>query len=1015
MAKLAPQATLEQQLKALAQISGHIECEQPNAATNKFAGNLNLKSSDPEVQRMIDAQNAEVTPVTVANVLMRGSSVRNTEYVLGLVVNTGVDTKVMQGARKPPTKYSTLDSQLNSALLVVIACLIILCLAGSLGNMGLWPGLKDRWFLPDELEDLGVSAFLTIFLQNVALFNSLVSIMLPFTVTSVKALHTWFMEQSLAAYHAETDTRMKVRTMALVDECGIVSHIFSDKTGTLTQNIMQFRKCSVNGIPYGHGTTEMGLARLKRLGLPLPPNADSGGGGGGANKVVNYEGPELHAALNGDDGPEQQRMCRDFFLHLALCHTVVAETVGNDKRLSAASPDEAALVAAAAYFGLDFIDRNQEQVQLHDHYAGQDVRYEVLDVLEFTSARRRMSVVVRDTASGEVRLLCKGADTVMLKLLKGGQEKQVEATEKIMEDHSNDGLRCLVVGQKLLQAKEYLAWSTEYRKALSDISELEKKGADLPNQIDALCDQMEVELEMLGSTAIEDKLQDGVPTCIADMGRAGIAVWVLTGDKQETAINIAFACQLVDNSNKLHILSKKSHPTAADVLRELEAATKEAEQGAREGKAVKHALVIDGECLEDVMRTSAAGELIGCQEQFLKFTQYCTSVVCCRCAPAQKAQVVTLVKFSVKGAVALAIGDGANDVAMIQAADVGVGISGQEGMQAANSADFALAQFRFLSELLLVQGRNIYRSQITLILYAFYKTFMMVLTIFWYQCFAAAMSGQKLNLEVATQAFNVMWTSVPIYCLALFDKDVSNETSRRLPQLYHLGIRRHYNSWWVYLRWLVEALYESLAIVLVCINALQDSGRNGETPGLWYIGAHTLTAVVVFVNLKLVLSAWQLTRNLVVWIFLMCLFWWCTNYIATMQFCKGTSFSPPDSNLEGEGAAPVCIYTRLSIFVLGWQGLWEVVQEQAVFWLILLLLFVFLLIPPLVLDLWRKRFYPEFRDLAIEAECFGLDMAPLQKWEVPLDQRSLPLLKSAPRMSKPGGCLRRGARAKQAV
>ena len=111
----------------------------------------------------------------------------------------------------------------------------------------------------------------------------------------------------------------------------------------------------------------------------------------------------------------------------------------------------------------------------------------------------------------------------------------------------------------------------------------------------------------------------------------------------------------------------------------------------------------------------------------------------------------------------------------------------------------------------------------------------------------------------------------------------------------------------------------------------------------------------------------------------------------------------------------MCIYTRLSIFVLGWQGLWEVVQEQAVFWLILLLLFVFLLIPPLVPDLCRKPFYPEFRDLAIEAECFGLDMAPLQKWEVPLDQRSLPLLKSAPRMSKPGGCLRRGARAKQAV
>ena len=153
--------------------------------------------------------------------------------------------------------------------------------------------------------------------------------------------------------------------MTLVDEAGIISHIFSDKTGTLTQNIMQFRKCSINGTNYGRGTTEMGLARLKRLGLPLPPQpVAKDGAASSANKVVNFEGPELHAALHGEVGEEQQRKCRDFFLHLALCHTVVAETVGNDRRLSAASPDEAALVAAAAYFGLDFIDRNQEQAHL---------------------------------------------------------------------------------------------------------------------------------------------------------------------------------------------------------------------------------------------------------------------------------------------------------------------------------------------------------------------------------------------------------------------------------------------------------------------------------------------------------------------------------------------------------------------------------------------------------------------------------------------------------------------------
>jgi len=558
-----------------------------------------------------------------------------------------------------------------------------------------------------------------------------------------------------------------------------------------------------------------------------------------------------------------------------------------------------------------------------------------------------------------------------------------------------------VVAQKTIEPQAYLAWSAEYRKALSDIAELEKKADDLPNQIDRLCDELEVEMEMLGSTAIEDKLQEGVPACIADMGRAGIAVWVLTGDKQETAINIAFACQLVDNSNKIHIICKKTHPTSQQVRDALIAAAAEAEAGLHSGKASKHALVVDGECLEDVMRTSSTGELIGHQAAFLSLTQHCTSVVCCRCAPTQKAQVVSLVRYSVKGAVALAIGDGANDVAMIQAADVGVGISGQEGMQAANSADFAVGQFRFLRELLLVQGRNMYRRQTTLVCYVFYKSIMMVLTSFWFFAFTAS-SGQKMHLEIGVQMFNVMWTSLPIYCLALFDRDVSDETSRLLPQLYHLGIRRQYNSWWVYARWLAEAFYESIAITLVCVYGLVNSSRLGETPGVWYIGAHTLTTVIIIVNTKLFLSAWQLTRLLVGWIALMVSFWWCTNYIATMQYCEdGFSGRPYEHVLATDPPkAPVCINPLLDIFVLGWQGLWEVVQQEAPFWLLLLLLVPSLMVPSFVLDAWRKRFYPEFRDLAIEAEFFGLPLAPLEKWEVPLALRSLPLLPDAPRMTK---------------
>jgi magnesium-transporting ATPase (P-type) len=297
-----------------------------------------------------------------------------------------------------------------------------------------------------------------------------------------------------------------------------------------------------------------------------------------------------------------------------------------------------------------------------------------------------------------------------------------------MEDHSNDGLRTLVIGSKRLEIASYDAWSAKYRRAMLNLAEIEKKSRDEDNEIDRLCDEMERGLTLLGTTALEDKLQDGVPSTIYDLGRGGISTWMLTGDKEETAINIGFACQLIDTATQLYVINKATYPTQVELRKML--ADKAAELASKGTRGVKHAIVVDGEALETIMETDAAGQPVGCQLPFLSFSQFCGSIICCRCAPSQKAQVVTLVKLNVKGAVTLAIGDGANDVAMIQAADVGVGISGQEGMQAANSADYSFAQFRFLRDLLLVQGRNNYRRMATLVPYVLYKNILMVMTTF---------------------------------------------------------------------------------------------------------------------------------------------------------------------------------------------------------------------------------------------------------------------------------------------
>lgn len=232
-------------------------------------------------------------------------------------------------------------------------------------------------------------------------------------------------------------------------------------------------------------------------------------------------------------------------------------------------------------------------------------------------------------------------------------------------------------------------------------------------------------LELLGATAIEDRLQDGVPNSIANILKAGVRIWVLTGDKEETAINIGYACQLLDNDMERLILNCDHFPTIASVEEMLNLQIQlRAEKLAKHELCNRTAIVVDGAALRMIFDDRH------CRELFLQVAQYCSAVVCCRVSPKQKADVVGLVKTLLVGSRTLSIGDGANDVAMIQEAHVGVGISGHEGMQAVNSSDFAIAQFRFLERLLLVHGHWNLRRMAKLSLYVIYKNIMLYFTLF---------------------------------------------------------------------------------------------------------------------------------------------------------------------------------------------------------------------------------------------------------------------------------------------
>ncbi|RVW14775.1 Phospholipid-transporting ATPase 3 [Vitis vinifera] len=385
---------------------------------------------------------------------------------------------------------------------------------------------------------------------------------------------------------------------------------------------------------------------------------------------------------------------------------------------------------------------------------------------------------------------------------------------------------------------------------------------------DEVAELIEKDLVLIGCTAIEDKLQEGVPSCIETLSRAGIKIWVLTGDKMETAINIAYACNLINNDMKQFIISSETDAIREvenrgdqveiarfikeSVTADLKKFLEEAQQHLHTISGPKLALVIDGKCLMYALDPNLRGML-------LNLSLNCTSVVCCRVSPLQKAQVTSLVK---KGArkITLSIGDGANDVSMIQAAHVGVGISGLEGMQAVMASDFAIAQFRFLTDLLLVHGRWSYLRICKVVTYFFYKNLTFTLTQFWFT-FQTGFSGQRFYDDWFQSLYNVIFTALPVIIVGLFDKDVSESLSKKYPELYKEGIRDSFFKWRVVGIWAFFSFYQSL-VFYYFVTSSSSSGQNssGKMFGLWDVSTMAFTCVVVTVNLRLLMLCNSITR-----------------------------------------------------------------------------------------------------------------------------------------------------------
>ncbi|KAF8316939.1 uncharacterized protein EI90DRAFT_3158823 [Cantharellus anzutake] len=890
-------------------------------------------------------------PIDLQTVLLRGTVLRNTEWVIGIVLYTGTDTKVVMNSGVTPSKRSRVERQMNPMVFINLVMLATMGVVCAIVDSVLEHRYVDRgayWLYLDHRSTDNPSINGLVTLANAFItFQNVVPISLYISIEFVRTCQAAFIYFDSEMYYVKPGQSEDegqptlARTWNLSDDLGQIEYIFSDKTGTLTQNSMEFRQCSIGGKIYKGqappvAPTPSPSSSEKRLAAKGGSNRGSPPGGaqsltsdaptladpsstiapqvkpGGMlvppaiNDNVNltpvklaegvlshFYDPELLNDLRTTDRNER---INGFFTTLGLCHTVLTSADPGTRAISykAQSPDEAALVQAAADVGFVFLGREPSSaiVRLQTPSSPKPHRYETLSLLDFTSTRKRMSVILKKIEDGAgtgegvgtILLLCKGADQVIFERLGPNQEEMKERTGQDLDTFANEGLRTLCLSYRVVSPEEYEEWDHQYREAQV---QLENRDA----HVERVANEIERDLILLGATAIEDKLQEGVPETIADLKRAGIRVWVATGDKLETAVAIGNSTNLISHESNLIVVKgsetpgktaynqmvssfERFFPNSGVLDKPNVRPTSESDElapvtsrrnfnrintglsdviardnGERPGGFV---LVIDGVALEQIFAEEFSKDLL------LELALRCEAVICCRVSPLQKALVVRLVKDGLH-VMTLAIGDGANDVSMIQAADVGVGISGEEGLQAVNASDYAIAQFRFLKRLLFVHGQWSYARNANMIVNFFYKNIMGIGVLWWFQIYCAWSTTYVFEYTYLL-FWNVFWSLAPVIAIGIFDRNIDSDILMAIPELYRYGRERVWFGTGIFLAYMLDGAYQSAVVFFLLLYAYKTTTARGDGYDVYMYEFSTTMVIsaVMVVNAFHVLctSAW---------------------------------------------------------------------------------------------------------------------------------------------------------------
>lgn len=725
----------------VASLDAELYAEAPHKDIYNFIGTIRYRTN-----MSVYADECETFGLSVEHTLWM-NTVLASGTVIGVVVYTGKDTRAIMNTSAPKSKSSLIEKELSfmTFVLFLVAAALALSLALCRVSSPLWP---------------------LYFVRFIILFSYVIPVSLRINVDMARILFNRWIEGDLEIANTS------VRSVNICEELGRIGYLLTDKTGTLTKNDMEMRKIHMGTISFETDSSASEIRNnLMLAAVKLKSNSFS------AEHLLSQD---QHHFMTGRGRRDIHYRLFDVAQALAVCHNVTPSFEENEMFYQASSPDEVAIVKWTETVGMTLYYRDRERIKLRIGDDDELLEFEILHLFPFTSESKRMGILVRDFQTNEIIFYQKGADSVMGQI--------VQKSDWLDEECGNmarEGLRTLVIGRKKLSEAELAAFEEKYHEAKTSIMDRNEKIQQVTGEL------LERDLELLALTGVEDKLQEDVKRALELLRQAKIRVWMLTGDKVETATCIALSSKLVARNQTIYTLQNVVELEAIeDAVRNL-------------SHRYDNCLVIDGQSLQNIIDHYP--------DEFIQHASQMSAVVCCRCSPTQKATVTELIKKHTKQVVCC-IGDGGNDVSMIQSANVGIGIVGKEGKQAALASDISVTQFSHILRLFFWHGRSCYKSTAKVAQFVIHRGVILTVmqAVFSGIFYVAPITLYKGGLTVG---YSTIFTMFPVFSLVL-DHDVSSQVAMMYPELYKELVKGRCLSTKTFFHWMCKSVYQGGVIML---------------------------------------------------------------------------------------------------------------------------------------------------------------------------------------------------------